>query len=83
MSAGTGFVADDLSLFRIVKLAGFVLLNIDGNIDQYRTGTPGSGDVKRLLENPGQVRRVFHQVRMFGKRLAGAGDVHLLEHIPA
>ena len=35
-----------------------------------------------LLEDPGDVRRPFDNVAVFGKGFRRAGDVRLLEHIP-
>ena len=36
-----------------------------------------------LFKHPGQVLHGLYQVAVLGKGLAGAGDVRLLEHVPA
>lgn len=47
------------------------------------TGPPGGGDVKRFLENPGQLGCPLDNITVFGEWLGRAGDIGLLEHIPA
>ena len=46
-------------------------------------GRPVGGDVKGLLDDPGDLVGVLHQVAVLGEGGHGAGDVHLLEDVPA
>src|SRR5262249_19254805 len=49
----------------------FLPLNVDGDIDQHRTGTAGGGDVERFLKDLAEISRVLHEIVMLSDR---AGD---------
>ena len=78
-----GLIAPDVHLFGVVKALQVLLLHVNGNINENRTGPAGGGDVEGLLHHPGDVVGVFDQVAVLGEGGHRAGDVHLLEDIPA
>ena len=59
------------------------ILDINGNIDQYRPFSTGIGNIKCFLEHSGNIIYIFHQIAVFYKRFHGAGNIRLLEHITA
>ena len=78
-----GLIAPDVHFLRVLELLQLLVLNVDGDIDEHRSGPPGGGDVKGLLHDAGDVIGVFHQVAVLGEGGHRTGDVHLLEDIPA
>ena len=83
MALGPGLVADNLGFFRIGKGFDFPLLHVHRHINEYRAGAAGGGDVEGFFENPGQLPGVLYQIAVLGEGFTGAGDVGLLEYIPA
>ena len=82
MALEAGLVAADVHLFRIGEL-DLGPLDVHRHVNQHRPLTACSGDVKGFLENAGELPGVFYQIAVLDKGLAGAGDVGLLEHVPA
>ena len=78
-----GLITPDIHLLRIMEASQVLLLHVNGNINENRTGTAGGGNVEGLLDHPGDVVGVFDQVAVLGEGSHRAGDVHFLEDIPA
>ena len=60
-----------------------LLLHVNGDVDEHRAGPAGGGDVEGLLDHPGDVVGVLDQIAVLGEGGHRAGDVHLLEDVPA
>jgi hypothetical protein len=54
-----------------------------GDIDQHWAGSTGGGDVKGLLDRPGDVLGLGDQKIVFGDRHGDSGGVALLEGVGA
>ena len=78
-----GLIAPDVDLLGVGKALEGLLLDVDRHVDEHRAGAAGGGDVKGLLDDAGDVVGVFHQVAVLGEGGHRAGDVHLLEDVPA
>ena len=79
----TGLVASNGHFLHGSELFQCLVLNVNGNVDKHRAGTAGGGDVEGLRHHPGQRFRVLDQIAVFDEGGDGAGDIHLLENIPA
>ena len=78
-----GLISTQIYLFRIMEVFDNSILNINGNIDQYRTFSSGICNIKCLFEYPGNIIYVLYQITVFYKRFHRTGDIRLLEHITA
>ena len=83
MSLAARLVADDIGRFAVIEIRDGFLLHIDRHVDQYRPRPAGPGNIKGFLENPRDIRGVFDDVAVLGKRFRRAGDVRLLEDVAA
>ena len=77
------FVRRHGNTFRIFKLIYFLVLYINGEINQHRSLPSCAGNVESFLHNMRNILRVADDVTVFYKRLTGAGNVSFLEHIAA
>ena len=59
------------------------VLDVLGHVDQDRAGPAGAGDVERLLDDPGDVAGVLHQVMVLGDRPADLDHRRFLERVGA
>lgn len=62
-----GLITPDIHLLRIMEASQVLLLHVNGNINENRTGTAGGGNVEGLLNYPGDVVGVFDQVAVLGE----------------
>ena len=77
-----GLVAPDVHAVGVDGI-DHLLLDVDGDVDEDGPLPAGGGDVEGLLDDAGDVVGVLHQVAVLGEGGAGAGDIHLLEDVPA
>ncbi len=74
-----GLIAPDVHRLGVLEFFQFLLLHVNGNVNEHRAGTASGGDVKGLLHHAGDVVGVFHQIAVLGEGRHGTGDIHLLE----
>src|SRR3546814_16128807 len=58
-------------------------LNVLGNVHDNRTRTTRSGDMKRLVDDMAEFRRVLHQIIMLGAMAGEADRVRFLKGVSA
>ena len=58
-------------------------LDVLGNVDHDRTGAARGGDAERFLDDPGQFRRVLHQIVVLGAVAGDADGVGFLKRVRA
>ena len=78
-----GLIAPDVHFLRVLEFLQLLVLNVDGDVDEHRSRPPGGGDVKGLLHDAGDVAGALDQIAVLGEGGHRAGDVHLLEDVPA
>ena len=66
-----------------VGIPRVVLLDILGNIDQYRTGTVTRGEGEGFANHFGYPGDSIHQIAALGNRLADGDNIHFLEGVLA
>ena len=81
MALDRGLIGTQENLLRVFEFCDRRILDVDGHIYQHRALAPGVGDIKRLLENPGNLICVLHQIAVFYKGFHRARDVRLLEYV--
>ena len=74
-------VGTDIDFLRICKTADCRILDINGNINQYRTFSAGIGNIKGFLKDTGNILHVFHKIAVFYKGLHSARDIRFLEYV--
>ena len=83
MTGHCGLIGPQVHALRIGEMAHGLLLDIDRQVDQDRASAAGIGDIEGLLDDPRNVRGIAHDIAVFDKRFAGAGNIRLLEYITA
>ncbi len=83
VSLRAGLVAGNLCFLRVDERVDLLFLHVGRHVDENGAGTPGRSNIKCLLEDAREIRRVLDEVRVFGEGLAGAGDVGFLKHVAA
>ena len=79
----TGVVAPDGHAVRENGVLHHLLLDIDRDVNEHRAGPAAGGNVKGLADDLGKPGGVLDQIAVFNKRSHCAGDIHLLEDVPA
>ena len=59
------------------------VLHVLGHVDQHRPGPAGTGQMKRLLDDPGDIPGVLHQVMMLGDRPRNLDHRRFLKRVGA
>jgi len=74
-----GLVTGEVDFHVLPVDGGRVELHVLGQVDHHRPGTTGVGDVKRLLDDARQVRRVQDEIAVLADGERHAEDVRLLK----
>ena len=80
MDAGIGFIAADIYCFRIFR-ASQLAHDVLGKVDQNRSRTPCSGDIKSLLDDAAQILTVAHCHAVFRNAPGNSYDIHFLKSV--
>ena len=75
------FIGRHGKVVRIFKLVYFLILDINGEIDQHRPFPSCVGNVERFFHDVRHILRLTDDVAVFHKGFAGAGNIRFLEHI--
>lgn len=68
-----GVIAPNVNLLWKYRIKYHLLLNINGDVNQYRSRAASGGDVEGLTDDPGQLCRVLDQIAVLGESGGSAG----------